>query len=831
MTPVATGPVIVAVHGYPDDHSVWDGLTALLADDHRVVRYDVRGAGASDVPPSRAGYRMPHLVDDLFAVIDHVGEPVHLVGHDWGSIQSWPALTDPRAHGRIRGFTSISGPSLEHATVWLRGLRRDPRSRLRQLAHSYYTLLFQLPALPELAVRRGLMDRVVGPRSHADQANGVNLYRANMFGALRHGPSRPHRPPRPRHRADRRPVRHPAAGHRGPAAVRRRPANRPAPGRPLDREGRSATGGGTDPDGPAQALKRRLQAGSVMWVDGVVDARPTLNGQRNGVRVPDAENWIGGRYRLVRQLASGGMGTVWEAYDERLHRPVAVKQLQLQPGLSAADAEIAARRVMREAHLTARLHHPNAVQVFDVVDDDNHPCLVMQYVPSRSLQETVRTEGPLEPVAAARIGTQIAAALAAAHRAGIVHRDVKPGNILMADDGTAKIADFGISHAVDDVSLTSTGLVTGTPAYLAPEVARGADSDFATDVYSLGATLYMAVEGHPPVGNTDSNPMAVLHRVASGEVLPPQRSGPLTGILGAMMSLDPSQRPGMVDVANQLADISIAPSTTNNVDGETRALPRAAFAAPAAAAAAPAAYSAPQPDPAQDLPPELSPRAAKTDAPLLPLDDDSPPTRSRALWPVLIAAVLVIALGVVLGIVLLGNNGDSANTAGTGASNAPNSTHVSHSTRQSAPRTHAASTHSSPSTPKTSTPPTTPAQTPTARHTKQAPPPGHGKPTAGELVGAVHNYYTVVPGDLDTGWNLLTPHFQYTKAGNRQTYDSYWNSIQSVEVYAAQARPPHTVVATLVYHKKDGSTSTERTLFNFVRQNGELKINSTQVVG
>lgn len=183
-------PVLVAVHGYPDDHTVWDGIAELLADRFRLVTYDVRGAGASDAPANRAGYRMPQLVDDLYAVLDAVApdRPVHLLAHDWGSIQTWPALADARAAGRIASFTSISGPSLDHAAVWLRGMRSDPKPRLRQLAHSYYTLLFQLPALPELAIRRGLLDRAVGrrgPQGHSDQANGLNLYRANMFASLR----------------------------------------------------------------------------------------------------------------------------------------------------------------------------------------------------------------------------------------------------------------------------------------------------------------------------------------------------------------------------------------------------------------------------------------------------------------------------------------------------------------------------------------------------------------------------------------------------------------------------------------------------------------------
>ena len=181
-----TGPVVVAVHGYPDNHSVWDGLAGALGDTCRVITYDVRGAGASDVPASQAGYRVALLIDDLVAILDAVAPDaqVHLVAHDWGSMQSWVALGDPRLRGRVATFTSISGPSLQHARVWLRGITRNPGPRLRQLAHSYYTLLFQLPRLPELAVRRGVVDRAVGTRCRDDELNGINLYRANMLTGL-----------------------------------------------------------------------------------------------------------------------------------------------------------------------------------------------------------------------------------------------------------------------------------------------------------------------------------------------------------------------------------------------------------------------------------------------------------------------------------------------------------------------------------------------------------------------------------------------------------------------------------------------------------------------
>jgi pimeloyl-ACP methyl ester carboxylesterase len=185
-------PTVVAVHGYPDDHAVWDGVVGLLADDFHVVAYDVRGAGGSQAAHGRAGYRIPQLVEDLGAVLDAVapGEPVHLLAHDWGSIQSWSAVTDPRFADRLASFTSISGPSLDMASVWMRGLRGpDRRAALRQLADSWYIGVFRMPLLPEMLIRAGLLDRAVAGtlrtptqrRAQRDQVNGLELYRANFL--------------------------------------------------------------------------------------------------------------------------------------------------------------------------------------------------------------------------------------------------------------------------------------------------------------------------------------------------------------------------------------------------------------------------------------------------------------------------------------------------------------------------------------------------------------------------------------------------------------------------------------------------------------------------
>ena len=173
---------------------------------------------------------------------------------------------------------------------------------------------------------------------------------------------------------------------------------------------------------------------------------------------------IAGHYRVLDRIGVGGMGVVWRAMDLRLQRLVAVKQLLVQPNLSPRASDEARARALREARIAARLHHPNAIVVYDVAEHEGEPCLVMEYLPSRSLAAVLAERGCLPVPEVASIGRQIASALAAAHTAQIVHRDVKPGNILITDDGTAKITDFGVSRAAGDVTVTQTGMMAGTPA-------------------------------------------------------------------------------------------------------------------------------------------------------------------------------------------------------------------------------------------------------------------------------------------------------------------------------------------------------------------------------
>ncbi|HET6704393.1 serine/threonine-protein kinase [Amycolatopsis sp.] len=260
---------------------------------------------------------------------------------------------------------------------------------------------------------------------------------------------------------------------------------------------------------------------------------------------------IAGRYRVLGRAGHGAMGTVWRAKDERLDRLVAIKQLFPDSPADPAAAERTRERTIREARVTARLRHPHAVVVYDVVEQGAAAYITMEYLPARTLTDLLEEQGPLVPEYVAELGAQLASALAAAHAEGVVHRDISPNNVLVTTEGTAKITDFGVAHARGEGTATGRGLVVGTPAYLAPEVADGAEPGFPSDVYSLGATLYTALEGRPPFG-TDENQLALLKRVGSGQITPPATSGPVTDVVVRLLHRDPAARPAMAGAARLL---------------------------------------------------------------------------------------------------------------------------------------------------------------------------------------------------------------------------------------------------------------------------------------
>lgn len=260
---------------------------------------------------------------------------------------------------------------------------------------------------------------------------------------------------------------------------------------------------------------------------------------------------VGERYELRSQIGVGAMGAVWLAQDQRLNRAVALKQVVLEPGLDHRQATEARQRILREGRIAARLQHPHAVSIYDVAVHEGEPWLVMEYVPSRSLATVLTEDGLLCDWEAARVGLQLADALDAAHEAGIVHRDVKPGNVLIGQNGTAKLVDFGIARASGDVTVTQTGVLTGTPDYFAPEVARGAKPTPEADIFALGATLYICVEGQPPFG-TNKNALTQLQVVADGAIRAPRQAGRLTPVLRKLLAAEPGDRPTAREAAELL---------------------------------------------------------------------------------------------------------------------------------------------------------------------------------------------------------------------------------------------------------------------------------------
>jgi len=257
---------------------------------------------------------------------------------------------------------------------------------------------------------------------------------------------------------------------------------------------------------------------------------------------------VANRYRLEEQIGSGGGGVVWRATDERLGREVALKR-----ALSGDGDPQRFRQLEREAKLLAQLNHRHVVTIYDVLDDNGECWLVMEYVPARSMAEL----DVVAPRQAAKLGAQIADALTAVHAKGILHRDIKPGNVLMISDDEVKLADFGISRdAAGDATVTCPGLLTGSPGYVAPEVANGAAATAASDVFSLASTLFAVVEGESPVGSTSDDMRMRLRRAANGAIASPRRSGPLAPALERMLRVDAGQRPTAAEAHEILADIA-----------------------------------------------------------------------------------------------------------------------------------------------------------------------------------------------------------------------------------------------------------------------------------
>ena len=340
--------------------------------------------------------------------------------------------------------------------------------------------------------------------------------------------------------------------------------------------------------------------------------------------MPNAtERKVAGRYLLRDALGKGGMGTVWRATDDVLKRQVAVKEVKLPPVLSSEDNDAMRKRVMREAQTAARLSHPGAVTVFDVVQEDGHTFIVMELVDAPSLNDLVKENGPLTPQRVAEIGLDVLSALEAAHARGITHRDVKPGNVMIPSDGRAKLADFGIAAVKGDPKLTATGLILGSPSFMAPEQASKDIAGPESDLWALGATLYYAVEGVAPFDRGQAIP--TLTAVVHDEPRPMERAGALAPVLNAVLVKEPEARPDPVRLRRLLEDV---------LDGGA-----ASTSAATAAAAAPAAATMVEDEPV--APTERQREAARVHSrPAL----RPQPEPDRKPWLVWLGALVLLAL-------------------------------------------------------------------------------------------------------------------------------------------------------------------------------------------
>ncbi len=422
---------------------------------------------------------------------------------------------------------------------------------------------------------------------------------------------------------------------------------------------------------------------------------------------------ISGRYELERQIGRGGMGSVWLAEDRLLGRQVAMKRVGMMPDGTNPDL----RRAEREARLAARLNHPHVVAIYDFVEHDDDQWLVMEYVAGRTLAQLVRDDGPLDPDAAAGLMVQAAEALTAAHAAGIVHRDVKPANMLITESGVLKLSDFGIARAEADASLTQTGLVTGSPAYLAPEVVSGRLATTASDVWSLGASLYHALSGRPPY-DVNANLVGALYQIVHDDPPRLDDSGWLDPMLRATMESDPERRWSMAQVRDFL------------VSGESDA------GAPVPPPAEPTRQIA-APPPAVPATPSLSflEEPERTAAAAYSSGQDQPRGRRSVFMPAL-ALIALAAIGVIWwsAAALMGDSPTaSAPSASAAASETPS---------------------------------------------ESASPSATGMDEAG-MTNFIRGYLALAVDDPKRSWESLTPAFQ--KDSGFGEYKKFWNSVSSSE--------------------------------------------------
>ncbi|MGW4425580.1 serine/threonine-protein kinase [Streptosporangium sp. NPDC004631] len=318
---------------------------------------------------------------------------------------------------------------------------------------------------------------------------------------------------------------------------------------------------------------------------------------------------LAARYRLAEPVGRGGMGTVWRAHDELLGREVAVKEVRLPLVLDEElRAELCAR-TEREGRATAMVAHPSVITVFDVVTEDERPWIVMELLRARSLEQLLQDRGPLPPREAAEIGRQVLGALRAVHAKGILHRDVKPSNVLVTGDRSV-LTDFGLAALEGDVSITQAGIVLGSAGYIAPERVLGAKATPSADLWSLGATLYSAVEGRGLQGRRTA--AAAMAALTSGEPIPMEKAGPLTPVLRGLLTIDPATRLDAVRASLMLARVAAGESAEAPTVRSTTTLTTASFGRRSQRRGLHRAGSAPTP-----APPPPTPAPAPAPAPQL----------------------------------------------------------------------------------------------------------------------------------------------------------------------------------------------------------------------